>query len=192
MLAHTLVPYLSETDYLAMELNSQERHEYVDGAIFAMTGASRAHNQIGINLVSILHTHVKNTTCRVYMSDVRLKIAHKKTYYYPDLMLGCSQNETDDYALTEPCLIVEVLSPATANIDKREKLIAYQSIPSVQEYCLVAQDKYEVEKYTRSPNQQAWFFDRYDIDDVVPFVCVACEIKVKDIYADVLDLVATC
>ncbi|MDD2725017.1 MAG: Uma2 family endonuclease [Methylovulum sp.] len=186
MLAHTLISYLSEADYLAMEMTSQERHEYVDGAIFAMTGASRAHNQIGINLVSFLHTQVKDTRCRVYMSDVKLKIAHKKTYYYPDVMLGCSQNETDAYAVTEPCLIIEVLSPATALIDKREKLIAYQNISSVQEYCLVAQDKYRVEKYTRHQNSQGWFLDHYGKEDRVPFVCVDCEISVRDIYSGVL------
>lgn len=187
MLAHTLIPYLSEADYLAMEMASQERHEYVDGAIFAMTGASRTHNQICVNIVSILHNHVKNTPCRVYMSDVRLKIAHQKTYYYPDVMLGCSRHETDDYAVTEPCLIIEVLSPATANIDGREKLIAYQNIASVQEYCLVAQDKCSVKKYTRSPNSSGWFLDHYSLGDCVPFVCVDCGISVADVYTGVLD-----
>jgi len=186
MLAHTLISYLSEADYLAMEMTSQERHEYVDGAIFAMTGASRAHNQIGGNLYSFFHAQVKNTPCRVYMSDVKLKIAHKKTYYYPDVMLACSQAETDDYAITEPCLIIEVLSPATALIDKREKLIAYQNVSSVQEYCLVAQDKYCVEKYTRHQNPQGWFLDHYGKADRVPFVCVDCGISVRDIYSGVL------
>lgn len=186
MLAHTLIPYLGETDYLAMELASQERHEYVDGAIFAMTGASRAHNQIGGNLYSFLHNQVKSTPCRVYMSDVRLKIAHRKTYYYPDVMLGCSQQETDDYAVTEPCLIIEVLSPATALIDKREKLVAYQTISSVQEYCLVAQDECRVEKYTRNPNQQGWFLDRYGKGDTLPFVCIGCAMPIVEIYAGVL------
>ncbi|ASF47699.1 Uma2 family endonuclease [Methylovulum psychrotolerans] len=187
MLAHTVIPYLSEADYLAMEMTSPERHEYVDGVIFAMTGASRAHNQIGGNIYSFLHGQVKNTPCRVYMSDVKLKIADKKTYYYPDVMLGCSRQETDDYAVTEPCLIVEILSPATALTDKREKWAAYQHIPSVQEYCLVAQDKYSIKKYTRNPaNPQDWFLDFYGQGDQVPLVCVDTSLSVQDIYAGVL------
>jgi len=186
MLAHTPVPYIGEAEYLAMEMNSQERHEYIDGSIFAMTGASRAHNQISGNLFGILRTHVKDTPCHVYISDVKLKIAHRKTYYYPDVMLGCSDKETDDYALSQPCLIIEVLSPATASTDKREKLLAYQSIPSVQEYCLVAQDKYSVKKYTRN-QQQEWYLDYYTQQDSVPFVCLDCEIPVMDIYAGVLN-----
>ena len=187
MLAHTLIPYLSEEDYLALEMGSQERHEYVDGAIFAMTGASRAHNQIGINLVSIFHTQVKNTPCRVYMSDVKLKIAARKTYYYPDLMLGCSRNETDAYAVTEPCLVIEILSPATAAIDEREKWVAYQSIPSLQEYCLVSQDKQRLRKYTRQANRQDWYLDYYGKDSIVPFVCLDMAVSMADIYAGVVD-----
>jgi len=185
MLAHIPVQPVSEEDYLAMEIAAKERHEFIDGAIFATTCASRAHNQIGINLVSIFHAHIKDTPCRVYMSDVKLKIANRKTYYYPDIMLGCSQNETDEYALTQPCLIVEVMSPTTAGIDDREKLMAYQSIPSVQEYCLIAQEQYSVKKYTRN-DQQQWFLDVYGETDSISFQCVACEVKVTDIYAGVL------
>lgn len=187
MLTHQLIPYLSEEDYLAMEMSSQERHEYVDGAIFAMTGASRAHNQIGGNLYSFLHAQVKNTPCRVYMSDVKLKIAQRRTYYYPDLMLVCSENETDAYAISEPCLIIEILSPATALTDKREKLVAYQNVPSVQEYCLIAQDKYRVQKYTRQPNQHDWHLNKYGKDDSIRFAYVDCEISLANLYAGVLN-----
>lgn len=187
MLTHKPVPYLSEEDYLAMEMSSQERHEYVDGAVFAMTGASRAHNQISLNLASFLHAQVKNTPCHVYMSDVKLKIAQRRTYYYPDLMLGCSKNETDAYAISEPCLIIEILSPATALTDKREKLVAYQNVPSVQEYCLVAQDKYRVEKYTRQANQHDWQLGQYGKGDAIRFDCVDGEISLAELYAGVLD-----
>jgi len=187
MLAHTLISYLSEADYLAMEMASQERHEYVDGAIFAMTVASRAHNQIAGNLYSFFHAQVKNTRCRVYMSDVKLKIADKKTYYYPDVMLGCGRNETDAYAITEPYLVIEILSPATAAIDEREKWVAYQSIPSLQEYCLVSQDKQHLKKYTRHPNRQDWYLDQYGRDSIVPFICLDMAISMIDIYAGVLD-----
>lgn len=180
------IPYLSEEEYLAMEMASQERHEYVDGAIFAMTGASRAHNLISGNLYSFLHAQVKNTPCHVYMSNIKLKIAERRTYYYPDIILGCSENEIDDYSISAPCLIVEILSPSTAQTDKREKLVAYQNIARVQEYCLVAQDKYRVQKYTRQANTQDWVLRQYAKGDSIRFMCVDCEISLADLYAGVL------
>jgi len=165
-----------------MEMHSDVRHEYVDGYVFAMTGASRKHNQISVNLVSIFHQYIKNTPCRVYMSDVKLKIAHRKTYYYPDIMLGCSRNEEDEYALTSPCLIIEVLSDSTATTDRREKLVAYQSIPSVQEYCLVAQDNCRIEKYTRTQDSKIRYLDIYEQGDDIPFVCIDAKIAMDAVY----------
>lgn len=184
MLSHAITPLISEQDYLAMEMHGDVRHEYIDGYVFAMTGASRRHNQIAINLVSIFHQHIKNTPCRIYMSDVKLKIAHRKTYYYPDIMLGCSRDETDEYALTRPCLIIEVLSDFTASTDRREKLVAYQSIPSVREYCLAAQDNCRIEKYTRTEDEKNGYLDSYEQGDNVPFVCIDADIAMDAIYAD--------
>jgi len=123
----------------------------------------------------------------VYMSDIKLKITERRTYYYPDIILGCSANETDDYSISEPCLIVEILSPSTAQTDKREKLVAYQNIASVQEYCLVAQDKCRVQKYTRQANTQDWLLSQYGYGDSIRFCCVDSEISLLDLYAGVLD-----
>lgn len=187
MLSHAINHLISEQDYLALEMHSDTRHEYVDGYIFAMTGASRRHNQIAVNLVSIFHQHIKNTPCRVYMSDVKLKIAHRKTYYYPDIMLGCSRDEEDAYALIRPCLIIEVLSDSTATTDRREKLVAYQSIASVREYCLVAQDNCHIEKYTRTEDKKNWYLDSYEQGDIVPFVCIDANIAMDAIYAEILN-----
>ena len=106
MLAKQVKPLLSEDDYLEMEKVSKIRHEYVEGTIYAMAGGSRSHNKIAMNIGSALHQHVKGTGCDVYMSDVKLKIAHRRSYYYPDLMLGCSREETNEYFLTQPCLII--------------------------------------------------------------------------------------
>ncbi|MFI3218150.1 MAG: Uma2 family endonuclease [Methylococcales bacterium] len=151
MLAKQVKPLLSEDDYLEMERVSKIRHEYVDGYIFAMAGGSRSHNKIAMNTGSALHQHVKGTAC-----DVKLKIAHRRSYYYPDLMLGYSREETNEYFLMQPCLIIEVLSKSTATTDRREKLIAYQSIPSVREYCLIAQNTYRIERYHRLDEAGLW------------------------------------
>ena len=106
------------------------------------------------------------------MSDVKLKIAHRRSYYYPDLILGCDRAETNEYFLTQPCLIIEVLSKSTSTTDRREKLIAYQSIPSVREYCLIAQNIYRVERYHR-------------IDEAAPCMkkAIVCSFPVLIIYS---------
>ena len=188
MLAQQVMPLLSEKDYLNMEKTAVVRHEYVDGYVYAMAGGSRSHNKIAMNIGSALHQHVKDTACDVYMSDVKLKIAHRRSYYYPDLMLGCSREETDEYYLTQPCLIIEVLSKSTAITDKREKLIAYQSIPSVREYCLIAQNTYRVEKYHRLDEAGLWYLTVYEKGDNVQFSCIDYELSMADIYAGVLKL----
>lgn len=118
MLTQRVMPLMSEAEYLEMEKQSNCRHEYINGYIYAMTGGSRTHNKITTNIDFALHQHLKGTSCEVYMNDVKLKIAHKHSYYYPDLMLGCSRDESDDYYLTQPCLLIEVLSPSTVRTDR--------------------------------------------------------------------------
>ena len=187
MLAQQVLPFISDEDYLKMEENTATRHEYVDGYIYAMAGGSKSHNKISGNLYAALHQQIKGTACDVYMSDVKLKIAHRRSYYYPDLMLGCSREETNEYFLTQPCLIIEVLSKSTATTDRREKLIAYQSIPSVREYCLIAQNTYRVERYHRLDEAGLWHLTVYEKGDSVQFSCVDYSLSMADIYAGVLN-----
>jgi Uma2 family endonuclease len=187
MLAKQIKPLLSEDDYLEMERVSKIRHEYVDGYIYAMAGGSRSHNKISGNLYAALHQQIKGSPCDVYMSDVKLKIAHRRSYYYPDLMLGCSREETNEYFLTQPCLIIEILSKSTATTDRREKLIAYQSIPSVREHCLIAQNTYRVERYHRLDEAGLWHLTVYEKGDSVQFSCVDYSVSMTDIYAGVLN-----
>lgn len=187
MLAKQVMPLMSEEDYLKMEENATTRHEYVDGYIYAMAGGSKSHNKISGNLYAALHQKIKGSPRDVYMSDVKLKIAHRRSYYYPDLMLGCSREETNEYFLTQPCLIIEVLSKSTATTDRREKLIAYQSISSVREYCLIAQNTYRVERYHRLDEVGLWHLTVYEKGDSVQFSCVDFSLSMADIYAGVLN-----
>lgn len=187
MLAQQVMSLISEEDYLKMEENAAIRHEYVDGYIYAMAGGSKSHNKISGNLYAALHQQIKGSPSDVYMSDVKLKIAHRRSYYYPDLMLSCSREETNEYFLTQPCLIIEVLSKSTATTDRREKLIAYQSIPSVREYCLIAQNTYRVERYHRLDEAGLWHLTVYEKGDSVQFSCVDYSLSMADIYAGVLN-----
>jgi Uma2 family endonuclease len=185
MLVKKSIPLLSEEDYLELEKTSQQRHEYIDGYIYAMVGTSLLHNKIAMNLAALLHQQVKDTPCDVYMSDVKLKIESRHSYYYPDVMLACSRNEHNEYYITQPCLLVEVLSKSTAIIDKREKKVAYQSIPSLREYYLISQYNYRVERHYRLSETGLWHEIIYQQDDVFDCSCLAIEIAVNDIYAGV-------
>jgi Uma2 family endonuclease len=187
MLAQQVMPLISEEEYLAMEENAKFRHEYVDGYIYAMAGGSRSHNKISGNLYAAFHQQIKDTPCDVYMSDVKLKIAHKRSYYYPDLMLGCSKSESEEYCISQPCLIIEVLSKSTANTDRREKLVAYQSIPSLREYYLVAQNTYCVERYHRLDEKGLWYLTIYEKGDTVEFSCIDYQLEMAEVYAGVLN-----
>ena len=185
MLSQEIMPIVTEQEYLEMEKASSIKHEFVDGYIFAMVGSSRAHNKIAMNIGSSIHQHLKDAPCDVYMSDVRLKIEHLSSYYYPDIMVGCSREE-DDYCLSKPCLIIEVLSPSTASTDRREKLLAYQSIPSLKDYCLINQSECKVEKYTREQEGRSWILNVYEQAENIPFACVDVEMSMQAIYDGVL------
>ena len=185
MLAQQVMPTISAEDYLTMEENSTIRHEYVDGYIHAMAGGTRAHNEITLNIGAELHREVKHTPCKIYMNDVKLKIAHNNSYYYPDLMLGCSRNEDDNLSLSNPCLLIEVLSKSTELTDRREKLIAYQSISSLREYCLVSQDKYRLERYHRLSESELWHLTVYEKGDDVQFSCLEFKLSMEDIYTGI-------
>jgi len=176
---------MSEADYLAGEKHRQIRHEYVAGYVFAMSGASRAHNIIAGNLFAWLHAKTANTSCQVYMSDFKVRIAHRQTYYYPDILVGCQPDDDDDFYLEKPCLIVEVLSPSTERTDRLEKLMAYQSIPSLKAYVLVSQEKYQIEVYTPIDNQQ-WKREIYvDLNENIFLPCVDDGIIMHAVYDDI-------
>ena len=129
---------VDEADYLVAERDAEVRHEYVDGVLFAMTGASRAHNLLATSLSSALHIHLRGSGCRVFSSDMKVRLAEGRRYYYPDVFVsrGDARDEPDDHTETRPVLVVEILSPSTFATDQREKRIAYQTIPSLSRSCL--------------------------------------------------------
>lgn len=126
--------FLSVEDYLQGELRSDIRHEYVGGRIYAMVGASDVHNLVAMNLASALHQHLAGGRCQVFMSDMKLRlmVVGETIFYYPDIMVCCEAADRDRYFREQPRVIVEVLSETTARIDRREKLSAYQCIPSLR------------------------------------------------------------
>lgn len=143
---------ISVDEYLAGELNSEVRHEYVGGQVYAMVGASDRHGLLVNALAFALTPAARKTRCQLFTSNmkVRLEIGQQTVFYYPDLLVSCDPDDRATYHRERPCLIVEVLSESTERLDRREKMLAYQTIESLQEYVLVAQDVRRVEVYRRT------------------------------------------
>lgn len=141
---------LTEAEYLALEEASEIRHEFVNGYMYAMTGATQAHETICLNIASFLHAYLRGKPCRAFASNMRVKLDAASNYYYPDVVVDCGPLHEKSTIANRPRLIVEVLSPRTSLTDRREKLAAYQQIPSLEEYLMVYQDRQQVELHRRN------------------------------------------
>ncbi|OJZ08038.1 MAG: hypothetical protein BGP20_04810 [Thiobacillus sp. 63-78] len=182
--AHVHSP-IDETDYLRREAAAAGKHELVDGEIFAMAGASERHNRIAGNIFFHLRSATRGKTCRAFMADMKLRLASGSTYYYPDAMLVC--DPTDDHPIYKqsPCLIAEVLSPATASIDVREKLAAYRSLASLRYYLLVDSERLWAKVYFRDEHG-AWFEQELSPEDRLDVACgdARLALSLDDLYED--------
>lgn len=138
--------YLTVEEYLAAEETSDVRHEYLGGLVYAMAGETRAHNTIALNLAFAIRQHLRGGSCKLYMSDIRLHLTIRDDayYYYPDLVVTCDARDTDPRFVRHPKLLIEVMSPSTERVDKREKFFAYTTLESLEEYVLVAQAPPEI------------------------------------------------
>lgn len=175
---------LSEAEYLALEEQSQVRHEFVDGQVYAMAGGTQRHNCITLNVASGLLSALRGRPCRVFMSDVKLKVAHDSAYYYPDVMVACGAAERiagDEKSLSDPVLVVEVLSPGTESTDRREKLAAYRRLPSLKEYVLVNQDSQQVEIYRRV-GDVGWVYLGFEAGETVELKSVGLSVPIAEWY----------
>ena len=185
MASPALPSFIPVDDYLTGERLSEVRHEYVDGCVFAMAGASRAHNSLSLRLASLLDNHLRGGPCSAFVGDmkVRLRISETDIFYYPDVVVTCDTRDTDDYFLRFPKLIVEVLSHSTERLDRFEKFQAYRTIPTLEEYVLVSQRLPEVTMHRRA-NQWAPEIFRATEDDV-RFESVGLTLSVAQIYENV-------
>ncbi|BAY22963.1 hypothetical protein NIES2100_27270 [Calothrix sp. NIES-2100] len=183
------VNFLTVEEYLKAEESSDIRHEYVDGEIFAMAGASEEHNLIATNIIALLRPHLRGTPCRAFVSDMKVKVKAQKAdiFYYPDILVTCDLNDSERYFKTRPTLIVEVLSNSTKTIDKREKRLNYQSIESLQEYVLVSQEEIKVEVY-RKDAQGNWSLTILGKDDELRLDSIGLTLTMADIYEDVINI----
>jgi Uma2 family endonuclease len=175
-------PYFTIDEYFEFEERAPVRHEYVDGQLYAMVGASARHNQIIWNLVAELTAPARTASCTVAFQDLKLQVTDN-IIYYPDLMVIC--DPTDNHALyrTRPCLVVEVLSPSTEGHDRREKLFAYRQIEALQTYLMVWQDQRRIQRHFRTVD--GWANAEQSGTGIVPLSCPDVTLTLDDIYRDV-------
>ena len=136
------LPRMSAGQYLDYEQTQEIRHELVDGYLYAIVGASDRHEEIAMNLAAALSLHLRGGPCRVYKSDLKLRIGDD--FYYPDIFVRCGTERGDPWFKTDPVLIVEVLSPTTQRYDRGDKRQAYLSLPSLRDYILISQTEMKV------------------------------------------------
>jgi Uma2 family endonuclease len=174
-------------EYLAIERKAEFKSEYVNGEIYAMSGASKEHNIITGNIYSEIRNQFKRRPCEVYITDMRVRVPRTNLYTYPDVAAVCGGSLFDDShvdTLTNPTVIVEVLSPSTETYDKGDKFAHYLKLPSLQEYVLVSQDKVRVEHYARRGAE--WVYTQMStLDEVLVLGSIECAIALQDIYEKV-------
>lgn len=178
--------FLSVEDYLALDLSSDIRYEYWNDEAFATSGASPEHEEIIINLATELRGKIGERGCRVYSSNLRVKVPAAPPYKYPDITALCSEPEYEELGdvrmLVNPALIVEVLSPTTAAFDRGGKFTVYKSIANFREYLLVDQATMHVVLYVKQAENKWLQSEFLNPDDRFYLSSLACRVTVKDVY----------
>lgn len=176
-------------EYLQGELNSQVKHELINGDIYAMAGASGNHERISLNIARKFGNHLEGTPCEPFGSDMKVKV--DSNFFYPDVIVDCHFDESQPYYTETPVIIVEVLSKSTRKTDETIKRMTYLNIPSLQEYVLIEQDFVDIEVVSRT---EGWRSQHYFLGDDITFKSIALTLSVEDIYLrvhneDVLDFI---
>ncbi|APB32766.1 Uncharacterized protein conserved in cyanobacteria [Gloeomargarita lithophora Alchichica-D10] len=175
-------------EYLELEVNSNTRHEYIDGEIIPMTGGTPEHNEIASILNALLRVSLKGRPYSIFVADQRLWIPDRKLYTYPDVMavprpLERQQGRTD--TITNPVMIAEVLSKSTKSYDRDEKFSAYRTIPTLREYLLIDQYTPHVEQYSKTDSHKWIFTESNDLESSISFSSIPFEIRLADLYESV-------
>lgn len=176
---------ISVEEYLQGELASDIKHEYVDGEVYAMSGAKRAHNIISMNLAGLFFGHLRGSPCRAFNADMKVRVQTDADdhFFYPDLHVTCAASDTHEHFNSQPKLIVEILSDTTERYDRAEKFHHYRKLASLEEYVLIAQDTQRVECYRRIDQWDLWLYQQ---GDEVVFDSVDLAVDIGDIYEGVV------
>lgn len=168
---------ITPQEYLDAELSCDIKHELVDGFVYAMAGASANHERIAGNIYSEFRSHLKNSTCEPFGSDMKLRIADN--FYYPDVLVDCQFDESEPYFTTTPVILVEVISKSTRKMDEQIKRLQYMNIATLEEYVVIEQDFVDVKVFRKS---DSWRVTHYYLDEEIPFESIGLTLSVSEIY----------
>jgi Uma2 family endonuclease len=179
---------LTPQEYLALDRAALSKSEYFNGEMFAMSGASRRHNLISLNIGAELRAQLRHRPCEVYTSDMRVKIRATGLYTYPDVVVVCAEPAFEDTAgdtLLNPTVLVEVLSKSTADYDRGGKFEHYRTLPSLQEYLLVAQEQPHVVQYVRQSDTTWLLSEVRGLEAHLHLPSITCDLALSEVYAKV-------
>jgi Uma2 family endonuclease len=184
-MGHPQRQWLEESEYLTREAVATDRHEYVAGVAYPMAGAGERHNCIALNIAVQLRAAAHGTGCGVYISDMKLRVASGRAYYYPDVMVSCESAGPEAVYKDAPCLVAEVLSPTTSAIDTREKLQAYSALESLRYYVLVESERAAVRYRVRGAGDE-WLEAALDPGERIEIECgpLHASLGLAEIYED--------
>lgn len=180
--------YLSPEEYLTLERRAEFKSEYVDGVMYAMAGGSERHNLIAANVIIAIGVQLRDRPCRVYPSDLKVRVPNSKRFFYPDVSLVCGETQfADDErdVVLNPVVIVEILSDSTAAFDRGKKFQSYQQIESLREYLLVSQDEFVVEHFLRQDDGHWLYTKAGGLDEALALPTVKCRLALSDVYSKV-------
>lgn len=179
------VTHVTPEEYLAAERLSETRSEYLDGSVYPMTGGSVNHNQITINLILELGVQLRARSCRVLGIDLKVRLPDSQKFFYPDVTVICGDLQFHDERkdiITNPDVIIEVLSPSTEAFDRGAKFWAYQTIESLKEYVLVAQDSPAVERYVRNGDGSWQYKSVVGLEGSLALPSIECTLNLAAVY----------
>jgi Uma2 family endonuclease len=181
------LPALTPEEYFTWEEKQLEKHEYIDGQVYAMTGGSVNHSRIAIRFTTMVDTHLDASSCITGNSDLRVNIAGTNNYTYPDVSVTCDdRDKTTTQYITYPCLIVEVLSPSTESYDRGSKFRLYRKNPALQDYLLVSSTSIEIDLYHKNDAGE-WIIINYQSGDTIELKSINLSFPIEQIYRN-LDL----
>lgn len=179
------VTHVTPDEYLAAERLSEYRSEYLDGGVYPMTGASFNHGRIVVNVATELVLQLRERDCDVLVTDMKVRLQESRKFFYPDVVVLCGELQFHDERkdiITNPALIIEVLSPSTAAFDRGEKFEAYQTIESLKEYLLVSQDKPRVEQYVRNDDGKWTYIAAEGLESSLALPSIECTLNLSAVY----------
>jgi len=182
--------FLSPEEYLEIERKAEYKSEYYHGEMFAMSGVSRTHDRINVQLTFLIAQHLRGKRCEAFTANMRVLAASSGLYTYADLSVACEEPQFADAqvdTLTNPTLLVEILSPSTEDYDRGKKAKLYRAIPSLQELLFIAQDSYEVELYRRQPDGTWSLMEANGLESAIALTSIGYTLSLRELYEKVAE-----